>query len=343
MDNVIGDVVRQYNLDIATFKLSRIGTGHINRTYKLEGSNSFILQRINNQVFKKPEIIESNIRLAADHLRTNHGGYFFMEPIPNSAGKGLTYDSDGFPWRLYPYLPFSFTLNSAETTDQAFQAAAAFGRLGNFLTGCAVERFQPTIDRFHDLSLRYRQFRDALYHAAADRKTQAHEVVDRATQFSFLADRYDKLVKDGTLVKGVFHNDTKINNVLFDSRSMKTLAVVDLDTLMPGYFIYDLGDLLRTVVSPVSEEENDLRKIVIRPEFYDAVMNGYLSEMKLTPAEKQHTSFAGPMMTYIMALRFLADYLRGDTYYHTTYEGQNLVRAKNQLRLLELFLQMDER
>lgn len=341
MDKAIGDVVRQYNLDITSLNVSRIGTGHINHTFKLEGAASFILQRINIDVFKKPEIIEANIRLAADHLHRNHPGYFFMSPASSVSGKELVYDAQGFPWRLFPYLPFSFTLNSAETTDQAFQAAAAFGRFGHYLSGCPVERFHPTIDRFHDLSLRYQQFQEALTLAPMEKKTQAHEAIRAATQFSFLADRYDKLIKEGTLVRGVFHNDTKINNVLFDSRTMKTLAVIDLDTLMPGYFIYDLGDLLRTVVCPVSEEEQDLDKIVIRREFYEAVMEGYLSEMKPTPAEKQHASFAAPMMTYIMALRFLADYLRGDTYYHITYPGQNLVRAKNQLRLLELFLQAE--
>jgi Ser/Thr protein kinase RdoA (MazF antagonist) len=134
------------------------------------------------------------------------------------------------------------------------------------------------------------------------------------------------------------HNDTKINNVLFDQATGKTVAVIDLDTLMPGYFIYDLGDMVRTFVCPVSEEERDVTRITFREEIYQAVVEGYLSEMSdvMTPEELRAIPFAGKMMTYIMGLRFLADYLRGNTYYHITYPEQNLVRARNQLRLLEV-------
>jgi Ser/Thr protein kinase RdoA (MazF antagonist) len=139
----------------------------------------------------------------------------------------------------------------------------------------------------------------------------------------------------------VVHNDTKINNILFDSRSQQAVAVIDLDTLMPGYFIYDLGDMVRTFVSPVSEEEPDLSKVSFRFPFYKSLLEGYLSEMDdcLSEEEKKAIPYSGMMMTYIMAIRFLADYLNGDIYYHIDYSGQNLVRASNQLRLLALIKQ----
>jgi len=149
------------------------------------------------------------------------------------------------------------------------------------------------------------------------------------------------LIQSGKLKLRVVHNDTKINNILFDTRSNKAVAVIDLDTLMPGYFIYDLGDIVRTFVSPVSEEETDLTKVAFRFPFYQKLLEGYLSEMDdcLTDDEKKAIPFAGLMMTYIMAIRFLADYLNGDIYYNTEYPGQNLVRASNQLRLLALIKQ----
>jgi Ser/Thr protein kinase RdoA (MazF antagonist) len=134
------------------------------------------------------------------------------------------------------------------------------------------------------------------------------------------------------------HNDTKVNNILFSSTTQKAACAIDLDTLMPGYFIYDLGDMVRTFVSPVSEEEKDTSKIQFRKNIYDALLRGYLSEMNdvLTNDEKKSIPFSGLMMTYIMALRMLADFLRGNTYYHITYPEQNLVRSRNQLHLLGL-------
>jgi hypothetical protein len=139
-------------------------------------------------------------------------------------------------------------------------------------------------------------------------------------------------------VPRIQHNDTKINNILFDKKTDKANCVIDLDTLMPGYFIYDVGDMIRTFVSPVSEEEKDLNKIIIRKEILDAVIDGYLSQMGdvLTKKEKTLIPFGGMMMTYIMGLRFLTDFLNGDVYYQTTYPGQNSIRASNQFYFLDL-------
>ncbi len=134
------------------------------------------------------------------------------------------------------------------------------------------------------------------------------------------------------------HNDTKINNILFDAVTRKALCAIDLDTLMPGYFIYDLGDMIRTFVSPVNEEEKDLSKVIFREDIYHALVDGYMSQMKsiLKKEETEHIAFGGLMMTYIMAMRMLTDFLNGDVYYHTTSPGQNLVRSSNQFHLLTI-------
>jgi Ser/Thr protein kinase RdoA (MazF antagonist) len=338
MEQSIPFVLSQYGLDQHSYHWSRFGKGHIHSTYKVEGRESFILQQFNDRVFTRPEIVERNIRLTGEYLAQQSPEYLFVSPITAQNGRDMVYDKQAKPWRLFPFITNSYSLDEASTLDQAYRASAAFGKVGRLLKNCSTAGFEPTIERFHDLSFRFEQFEDSLRQASGDRRGEASQVIEQAKQCKAIVSKYEALIAGGVLTRRIFHNDTKINNVLFDHTTHEVAAVVDLDTLMPGYFIYDLGDLLRTIVSPVSEEEADMEKVSFRRNFYDAVTEGYLSEMSdtLTADEKQHVTFAGQMMTCIMALRFLADYLRGDTYYHITYPGQNLVRARNQFRLLEL-------
>jgi len=340
MDDSIHRVLSAYGLDPATFRLDRIGQGHIHDTYQVIGQTSYVLQRFNDKVFTKPHIVDRNIRLTAEHLAKLAPDYLFVAPIHTQDRRTLVLDEQGRPWRLFDYVVDSYAMDEATTVDQAFRAAAAFGKLTKLLKDVNVAEYAPTIDRFHDLSYRYQQFKEALLAANEERKGEAKQEIDAAVKQSFLVKQYESVIADGRLRPGIFHNDTKINNVLFHKKGNEVAAVVDLDTLMPGYFIYDLGDLVRTIVSPVSEEEKDTSRVEVRKEFYNAIVDGYLSEMKdiLSAGELGSVAFSGQMMTYIMALRFLADYLRGDTYYHTTYPGQNLVRARNQFRLLSLLL-----
>jgi Ser/Thr protein kinase RdoA (MazF antagonist) len=324
----------QFGLDVNAAKVAPIGNGHINKTYKVDfGGKAYILQRINTNVFVEPNVIAENLECTRKYLAVKYPDYLFLYPLHTSNGETLVYDEENNPWRIYKYIERSFTIDEAQNVNQAYEAAKAFGRFGNYMKGCDLSQFRPTIKRFHDLQLRYDQLLAAL--SAADNKARitASKEIELAMKFRTIVDRYNAVIESNTLVPGIFHNDTKINNVLFDGASNKAIAVIDLDTVMEGYFIYDLGDLVRTIASPVSEEERDLNKIVVRKEFYDAVIEGYLSEMD---ADRSLASFAGQMMTYIMAIRFLADYLRGNTYYHISYADQNLVRASNQLRLLEL-------
>jgi Ser/Thr protein kinase RdoA (MazF antagonist) len=338
MNSAFQTVLHEYGLDADQFRVEKIGKGHIHDTYKLTGQNSYVLQRFNHAVFTRPAIVERNIRLTSKFLAAEAPNYRFVSPVPTRDGRDLVYDAQGQPWRLYPFVANSYSVDEATSIDQAFRAAAAFGRLGRLLDKCDPSPFQASIDGFHDLSLRFRQFNEELSVASAERRAAAAGIIPEAINSGALVTRYNSLITGGTLRQRVFHNDTKVNNVLFDKDTHEALAVVDLDTLMPGYFIYDLGDLVRTVVSPVGEEEKVTEKVAFRRDFYDAVVEGYLSEMAgtLSDNEREVIGFSGQMMTCIMALRFLADFLRGDTYYHTTYPGQNLVRARNQFRLLEL-------
>ena len=311
------EILKEFGI---TGEVVPIGNGHINKTYKV---GSYILQQINTNVFTHPEIIANNLENARKHLASKHPDYLFIAPVKNIG-----------PWRIYPYIDGSYTIDEAKNINQAYDAAKAFGRFGRFMQGCDLSQYKPTIKSFHDLALRYDQFLSALSSTTNELRTTAANEITAAIKNKNLVDHYNSIIQSNTLVPGIYHNDTKINNVLFDGTTHKAIAVIDLDTVMEGYFIYDLGDLVRTLVSPVSEEEKDIDKIAVRKDFYDAVIDGYLSEMD--NIDKSLASFAGKMMTYIMALRFLADYLRGNTYYHVTYADQNLVRARNQFRLLEL-------
>ncbi len=325
----------------ASSVVSPIGSGHIHQTFLVEGESKFVLQRININVFKDPGAIAANNRMAADYLAQHHPDYLFPTALLDRAGNELVYAADGFPWRLYPLIENTITVDFLSTDEEAYEVAVGFGRLTKNLDSIDSKLFKPTLDRFQDLGWRYEQFEEAVANAKPELISQAALQVQQAASFRYLVEEYKSLIASGSLKERIVHNDTKINNILFDRSTHKAVCVIDLDTLMPGYFIYDLGDMVRTCVSPVSEEEKDIGKIKFRKEIYDALLKGYLSEMEgaLSSQELKAIPFAGKMMTYIMALRFLADYLNGDVYYHTTYPGQNLVRAKNQFRFLEMLSQ----
>jgi Ser/Thr protein kinase RdoA (MazF antagonist) len=334
---IIPRILQHFNITTDVNQISRIGTGHIHETFAIRGDKSFVLQRVNKNVFKQPDVIASNIKAAAEYLNKTDPGFLFLTPIMTNDGKQMVYDDEGYPWRLFPFFENTFTIDKVENEEQARSAASTFAKLTQKLSGIDTKLFQETIPRFHDLSWRNEQFETALFHAKSERLQEATLAITSAKNFQFLVSQYKQLISSGSLKLRITHNDTKINNVLFNSQSGKAVCAIDLDTLMPGYFIYDIGDMIRTFVSPVDEEEKDYSKIIVRKNIYDAVVSGYLEQMneELSAEEKKAMPFSGMMMTYIMALRMLTDFLNGDIYYHTSYPGQNLVRAMNQFTLLQ--------
>lgn len=335
---MLNDILRAFGLDPAKLAIDRIGSGYINQTYKLKGDSTYILQRVNNAVFTKPDVIANNLRIASEYLKQHYPDYLFLSGIRSKDGNEMVYDKEGFPWRLFPYIENTMTVDKVDSEEEAFEAARGFGEFAHKLSGIDPTLLKPTIERFHDLSWRWEQFTTALKNTTEERKQYAADAIEGCQRFSFLVEQYNKLIATGDLQLLITHNDTKINNILFDGKTRKAVCVIDLDTLMPGYFIYDLGDMIRTFVSPVSEEEKDLTKVVFRKSMYDALVKGYDSQMhaSLNKTERTLAPFAGMMMTYIMALRMLADFLNGNVYYQITYPDQNLVRARNQLKLLSL-------
>lgn len=337
------NIWESYQLNPADFRIQKTVSGHINQTYlllkKANEDEGFVLQQINRRVFTNPEIIAQNIHLTRAYLQTHHSEYLFIAPIPNQNGEQLTL-IEGEYWRLFPFVAKAKAFDVLTEPVQAYEAAKQFGKLSRLLSGIPLEKFEASIPRFHDLEWRKQQFDEALAQSSETLKTQAETAIE-------LANTYDNILKKFKAIKPdlplrIMHHDTKISNVLLDEQSFKGICVIDLDTLMPGYFISDLGDMMRTYLCAVDENEADLNKIHIREDFFRATVQGYLSEIAtvLNQQEKQLILFAGKYIIYMQALRFLTDYLQGSIYYPVQYPKQNLHRALNQFQLLK---QLDDK
>ncbi|MCB0488786.1 MAG: aminoglycoside phosphotransferase family protein [Cyclobacteriaceae bacterium] len=335
IEQLISDVLKQYDVNANNSTIVRIGSGHINDTFSI--GDKFVLQRLNTNIFKKPEAISNNLSIASLHLKKVEPDYLFLEPYRNRSGDLLTRDASDGQWRLFDYIEQGVSVNEISNSEQAFRAAKAFGKLTRLLESSDISKYQSTIEKFHDLRWRWEQFESALINGEDTRKSEGEEVIESYLGFKSLLSEYESLIRSGMLRLHITHNDTKINNVLFNAELSEVICVIDLDTLMPGYFIYDFGDMVRTFASPVSEEEKDYSKIQVRKDVFESTYSGYLSEMGeiLSKDELELLPRAGAMMTFVIGLRFLTDYLNGDTYYKTSYPGQNLVRATNQLVLLQ--------
>jgi Ser/Thr protein kinase RdoA (MazF antagonist) len=338
-------VLQAYGFDQRSLIVESFGSGLINNTWKVsDRGNEFILQRINTTVFKDPSAIAHNIGLIAAYLGERFPGYTFMAPVTTKGGDQMVFIKGEGYFRLFPFAKDSHSKDVVETPQQAYEAAVQFGRFSKLLSGLDTAQLQTTIPSFHDLELRYEQFLEALKTGNAVRREQANEQVDTLRAHSGIVEDYRNIVNNPAFKLRVTHHDTKISNVLFNSRG-EGLCVIDLDTVMPGYFISDVGDMMRTYLCPVSEEECDFSKILIRDSYYEAIVEGYYSEMKdhLTPTEKQYFFYAGKFMIYMQALRYLTDYINDDRYYGARYPAHNLVRTINQITLLEALMQKQHR
>lgn len=337
--NIEESVLQAFGLDSKTISVEPIKHGLINHTWKISaGGNHYVLQKLNQQVFRQPGNIAYNIGLLGKYLNAEQPGYFFVSPVNTIYGESLFVTDKYEYYRMFPFVENSYTINVVETPQQAYEAAKQFGRFTALLDEFDSDRLKITIPAFHDLSLRYQQFETALELGNPDRIAGSDDLIQYLQSMKHIVNTFESIKTDPAFRVRVTHHDTKISNVLFDKRDM-ALCVIDLDTVMPGYFISDVGDMMRTYLSPANEEETDFSKISVRNDFYEAIVHGYLSEMDqtLTAAEQQHFFYAGCFMIYMQALRFLTDHLNDDIYYGAAYTGHNFNRAKNQATLLECF------
>ena len=343
---MFGSVLLQYGFDESEFSVKSFGNGLINHTWKIiYAGREFLLQKINQQVFKRPLEILENCRLLELYFKKNHPDYLFVAPLPALSRLNYVIDGENNVYRLFPFIKNSHSLNAVSDPALAFEASKQFGKFTRLLSDFDPGSLHTTLPGFHDLSLRYHQYRQVLDKASSQRIEKAHQVISILEEQKTIVDEFENARKNQSFANRVIHHDAKINNVLFDIGTNKALCVIDLDTVMTGYFISDVGDMLRTYLSPANEEESDFNRIQIREEFFCAIAKGYLGEMQSTLSQKeiQYFVYAGKFAIYMQALRFITDYLDNDRYYQISYSGQNLVRANNQAVLLQRYLEKEKR
>ena len=319
-------------------------------------AGSYLLQRINHRVFPDIVGLSANIRQVTDHIRARiatAGGeaaqQLTLRLVPTLAGEDYHQDDEGNYWRMFDFLEGLLAYDFVETPEQAYAGARSFGYFLCFLSDFPPERIVPVLPDFHNVVYRLNAFNLArmptkyagggaqVQRMLAERKKQCAPDIARALALSAGLTDLQHAWEAGKLPTRVTHNDTKFNNVLLSPEGQGK-AVVDLDTVMPGIVHFDFGDGIRTATATATEDEADLGLVGVDPEKYRAFQEGYLSVTHdvLTPAEHHYLPRSGALLAYIMGVRFLTDYLLGDTYYGAKYPGHNLVRARNQLRLAEV-------
>lgn len=346
-DHTLKEAIGAYDFGGAAIDASRYGSGHINDTYAVtvetsgEKNKRFILQRINTSVFKNPAGLMSNIVGVTEYLRkaiAENGGDPYRETLTILKTKDDRYyytDSRGGIWRSYLFIEGTYCLQKVENPGQFYETAKSFGRFLRLLDGYPSETLNVTLEKFHDTKNRLFNFKAAL---AADVRGRAAEaaaetefILARENDCSVLVD----LLNQGKLPLRVTHNDTKLNNILLDCKTGKGICIVDLDTIMPGLSLYDYGDSIRYGAATAAEDEQDLSKVHFDMTLFEAYTKGYLETAGdvLTPLEKACMPWGAKLMTLECGMRFLTDYLNGDTYFKIQNEHQNLDRCRTQLKL----------
>ena len=258
---MISSILSAYGIQLDTCQVEMLVSGLINTTWKVTNYNqSFILQRVNDNVFKKPTKIAQNIRMIDQYLKLNNPKYLFVSAIKTLTGEELVHDLKEGYFRLFLFIEGSHTVNVVTSPEQAYEAAFQFGNFTRLLSGFDTSKLNTTIPDFHNLSLRYKQFEDSLMNGNSQRIQQASELVQDLKDHHYILDTFERIRTNSNIKKRVIHHDTKISNVLFNNQG-KGMAIIDLDTVMSGYFISDLGDMMRTYLSPANEEEKDFSKI----------------------------------------------------------------------------------
>lgn len=333
-------IASQFDIEGTFLAGAPYGSGHINDTYRVVhrlGTRDVptILQRINHQIFKNPVALMDNVQRVTTHLRQKLGSdqaRRALTLIPTRDGQALHRDAVGHFWRAYVFIEQARTYDAVESTDQAFQAARAFGAFQQMLADLPPPRLHETIPDFHHTPKRFAALEAARQTDPAGRVRD----VGPELEFAFQRQSLTGVLLDAGLPERITHNDTKFNNVMLDDATGDGVCVIDLDTVMPGLALYDFGDMVRTTTSPAREDERDLAQVRMQFPMFEALVRGYLSTAGafLTPAEKALLPVAGQLITFEIGLRFLTDYLNGDTYFKVHREGHNLDRCRSQFRLV---------
>lgn len=342
----IKSVLKHFNVDNDG---DAYGNGHINETYIVQPM--FIVQKINTNVFTKPDDLMNNIVNVTEFLKKKiiaDGGDPMRETltvIPTNEGHSYYKSSDGSCYRCYEFIRDSLAIETVENPEDLYEAAKSFALFQKRLSDYPAEELAETIKDFHNTPKRFENLLQAIENDEKGRKASVRDEIEFALAQKDWIDTVTNGLGDGSIPLRVTHNDTKINNVLFDYKTRKGLCVIDLDTVMPGSLLYDIGDALRIGAATGAEDETDLDKIWFNLESFEAFVRGFAEESKdtLTAKEIELIPISAMLMTYECGIRFLTDYLNGDTYFRIHREHHNLDRCRTQFKLVkDMFTKSDE-
>lgn len=342
MNNLL-NIVTHFPTEGNISGVNPLGAGLINDSYRVitqeDDKPDYVLQRINHAIFQNVEMLQNNIREVTAHVRKK-----LMEKgetdvdrkvltfLPAKDGKLYYFDGSSY-WRLMVFIPRAQT-HETVNPEFSYYAGVAFGDFQSMLADLPVQ-LGETIPDFHNMEFRLKQLREAVAKDAAGRLSEVRDLVDEIEKRADEMCKAERLYREGKLPKRVCHCDTKVNNMMFDEDG-KVLCVIDLDTVMPSFIFSDYGDFLRTGANTGDEDDKDLNRVNFNMEIFKAFTKGYLESAKsfLTPLETESLPYAAALFPYMQCVRFLADYINGDTYYKTKYPEHNLVRTKAQFKLL---------
>ena len=345
-DQFMEKAVYAFRLKGEPIKCTPFGHGHINSTFKIETDQGaeYVLQRINTYVFKDPVGLMNNAGSITDYIRERvDDPRLALHFLTTTDDEFYFEDEKGEFWRMYDFVG-GFCLDTPECEGDFYQSALAFGRFQQMLSEFPAETLAETIPEFHNTVDRYRQLKESVAEDKMGRLAGVMGDVEFLLKREELGSRLQKMRENGALPLRVTHNDTKLNNVLLDKKTRKSLCVLDLDTVMPGLSAYDFGDSIRFGAATAAEDEKDLSKMEMDLHLFEVYTRGFLeAATNLTDAELEVLPMGAYTMTLEVATRFLKDYLDGDVYFKVQYPEHNLVRARTQMKLVsDMEKKMDE-
>ncbi len=327
-------IAQNFNLQGTVLSAQAFGDGLINSTYLVTtDQEKYILQKINGQVFKDIPALARNKVKVTEHIRRRHGGKS-LEFVPTPQGVYYFKDADGGYWQLSKFIENAITFSEVSSTDLAYEAGRAIARFQSYLTDLDPKEIADTIPHFHNTSKRIIDLQESIDRDAFHRKQEVEDLIHIAKQYECFIQDIDRDIQSGIIPTRLVHNDTKISNILFD-QDHKAICMIDLDTCMQGSVLHDFGDALRSGTNTGTEDSP--ANVSMSLELFEGYTKGYLSIAKtfLEEVELHHLAYAGILITYEQFIRFLADYLNGDSYYEIQHQKHNLERAQSQAKLLQ--------